>query len=601
MHDYLKNSKLNLGLLSVFCLMQACNPVQKQPNVLLIVTDDQGYGDLSIHGNPYIETPNLDKLGQESVRFDRFYVSSVCAPSRASILTGRYNLRTGSHGVTRNREAMRPEEITLPEAMKTAGYKTICIGKWHNGIQYPYNPQGQGFDEFFGFTGGHINDYFDAELLRGTVKEQTQGYITDVLTDEAIKYMKNNKSDPFLCYLAYNAPHGPWQVPDKYFDKYQEKGFDPIVSSIWGMCENIDDNIGRLMNCLENEGLDDNTLVIFLTDNGATKTVSIYNAGMRGGKTSVHEGGTRVPLFIHWPAAKWEPHVVNSLSAHIDLFPTILDLCGIEPPVGPKLDGISLRPLIENNTLDWPSRILFTHNPIDETNRYPGAVRTPKYRLLREIPGPQAGSAAVNRDTIAKPWELFDMINDSSEKTNIADKNPELLADLCKMYETWLNDVSSEGLERFPLPVGYDEHNPVELYAPQSFFSEPVRYYTGRGAANDWLTGWTDRSGKVWFDIEVVEAGTYSIKIDFACPPEDAGSKIKVGVKDVFVETIVPPAPIVPIPLQDRAPGYKSRVWATLEVGELELPVGEQKIVIEALSIPGSQVMDFKHLSLEKK
>lgn len=419
-----------LVLLSVAFLFSCSDGKVNRPNVLMIITDDQGYGDLSIHGNPYIETPVLDKLGEESVRFDRFYVSSVCAPGRASILTGRYNLRTGTHGVTRNMEAMRPEEVSLPEAFRTVGYRTACIGKWHNGIQYPYNPDGQGFDEFFGFTGGHINDYFDATLLRGTKAVKTNGYITDVLTDEAIKFMRNHKDSPFFCYLSYNAPHGPWQVPDKYYDKFKNQGFDARVSSIWGMCENIDDNVGRIIHFLKQQEIYDNTVVVFLTDNGATQTVKIFNAGMRGGKTSVHEGGTRVPLFVHYPEANWQPKVVKELTAHIDLYPTLLDICNILPPDGPPLDGVNLRPLLESKADGWEDRILFTHNPIDETNRYPGAVRTPKYRLLRKIPGPQAGSAAVNRDSLALPWELYDMENDPAENNNIADREPEIVSSL---------------------------------------------------------------------------------------------------------------------------------------------------------------------------
>jgi arylsulfatase A-like enzyme len=313
---------------------------QVKPNILFIITDDQGYGDLSLHGNPYLETPNIDNFGTQSVRFNRFYVNSNCAPSRAALLTGRYTPRTGTHHVSQNREAMRLEEFTIAKALQSAGYYSTCIGKWHNGIQYPYDPTGRGFDEFFGFTGGHINNYFDAELLRGTKPEKTNGYITDVLTDEAIDFINTNKDRPFFCYLAYNAPHGPWQVPDKYYDKFRKKGLSEVVSAFWGMVENIDENVGRLLELIDNLGIAENTIVIFLTDNGAVgQAANVYNAGMRGWKTSVHEGGSRVPLFMRWPAAKWDPHVVETITAHIDLFPTLLDLAGIEPPSGPPFDG----------------------------------------------------------------------------------------------------------------------------------------------------------------------------------------------------------------------------------------------------------------------
>ncbi|MDP1586394.1 MAG: sulfatase-like hydrolase/transferase, partial [Prosthecobacter sp.] len=265
------------------------------PNVLLIITDDQGYGDFSIHGNPHLQTPHIDKLGNDGVRFDRFYVNSFCAPTRAALLTGRYPVRTGCHGVTHNREAMRPSEITMGEALKSGGYRTGYFGKWHNGEQFPFTPPGQGFEEFFGFNNGHWNNYFDATLLRGTKPEPTQGYITDVLTDEAMQFITARQKEPFFCFLSFNAPHSPYQVPDKYFDKFKAKGFEANVAAFYGMCENIDDNVGRLLAHLDTLKLAENTIVLFLTDNGGTAGVKTYNAGMRGGKTSVHEGGSRVP------------------------------------------------------------------------------------------------------------------------------------------------------------------------------------------------------------------------------------------------------------------------------------------------------------------
>ena len=198
--------------------------VAAAPNVLLVMTDDQGYGDFSLHGNPHLRTPQIDALASQGVRFDRFFVNSFCAPTRAALLTGRWPLRTGCHGVTHNREAMRAEEVTLAEALRGAGYRTGCIGKWHNGKQFPLTPQGQGFDEFFGFTGGHWNDYFDATLLRGARPEPTHGYITDVLTAEAMRFISASKGAPFFCYVAYNAPHSPFQVPDAYFERFKARG-----------------------------------------------------------------------------------------------------------------------------------------------------------------------------------------------------------------------------------------------------------------------------------------------------------------------------------------------------------------------------------------
>jgi arylsulfatase A-like enzyme len=593
-----------LCLLTSLCILQSS--FAARPNVLLIITDDQGYGDFSIHGNPHLQTPHIDSLGHSGVRFERFYVNSFCAPTRAALLTGRWPLRTGVHGVTHNKEAMKPSEVTLAEALKADGYQTACIGKWHNGEQYPFTPGGQGFEHVFGFNNGHWNNYFDATLLRDTKPEPTKGYITDVLTDEAMRFITMKQNEPFFCYVAYNAPHSPYQVPDKYFDKFKAKGFEDNVAAFYGMCENIDDNVGRLLAHLDTLKLAENTIVLFLTDNGGTAGVKTYNAGMRGGKTSVHEGGTRVPLFVRWPAAKWTPHVAKPITSHIDLYPTLLDLCGVKAPKGPRIDGVSLRPLLEmRGDSPWPDRMLFTHNPIDETNKFPGAVRTQRHRLVREIKGSGGGSKAVANDSSAKPWQLYDMEVDPGQKQDIAADHPEMVNRLSAAYDAWFADISEDGLRRYPLPVGHPEHNPVEVHAPQAYADKPLKFANGPGFANDWLTGWTDLKAKVWFEIEVVTAGAYDVEISFACPPEDAGSELRISTNDQSLETAIPssPGPEIPLPHRD-ADGknrYRDRTWGTARIGTLNLKAGQARITLEALSMPGAQVMDLKHLKLTRK
>jgi len=590
---------LLFGLLCVPGVSQAVEP--SQPNVLLIITDDQGYGDFSIHGNPHLQTPHIDRLATESVRFDRFYVNSFCAPTRAALLTGRWPLRTGCHGVTRNAEAMKTTEVTLAEALREAGYRSACIGKWHNGEQYPFTPMGQGFDEAFGFNNGHWNNYFDPVLLRGSQPEQSKGYITDVLTDEAIKFVNANQTGPFFCFLSYNTPHSPYQVPDRYFDKFKALGFDDTVAAFYGMCQNLDDNVGRLLAHLKSLNLADDTIVLFLTDNGGTAGVKIYNAEMRGSKTSPHEGGSRVPLFVRWPSANWPPHVVAPIVSHIDLFPTLLDLCGVKAPVGPKVDGITLRPLLEKaDSSAWPARTLFMHNPIDQTNKYPGAVRTQKYRLVREIKGPAGGSKAQANDASATPWQLYDMQSDPGQKQDIAADHPDVVKQLSEQYDLWFADVSAEGLQRFPLPVGHPQHNPVELHAPQAYFDQPLQYAAGSGAANDWLMGWTDVNAKVWFEIDVATAGDYSVELAFACPTADAGSRLRISVGSQSLETVIPAAPVqeIPLPHRDTKSRYRNREWATLDIGTVRLPAGPHKLILEPQAMPGSQVMDFKQVKL---
>jgi len=587
-----------LCLLSSFVLLPSA--FSAPPNVLLILTDDQGYGDFSIHGNPHLQTPHIDKLGNDGVRFERFYVNSFCAPTRAALLTGRYPLRTGCHGVTHNREAMRPSEITMGEALKSGGYRTGYFGKWHNGEQFPFTPQGQGFEDFFGFNNGHWNNYFDATLLRGTKPEPTKGYITDVLTDEAMQFITARQKEPFFCFLSFNAPHSPYQVPDQYFDKFKAKGFEASVAAFFGMCENIDDNVGRLLAHLDTLKLAENTLVLFLTDNGGTAGVKTYNAGMRGGKTSVHEGGSRVPLFIRWPAAKWTPHVVKPITSHIELYPTLLDLCGVKAPSGPKIDGVSLRPLLESvNATTWPERTLFTHNPIDETNKFPGAVRTQQHRLVREIKGPAGGSKAKANDSSATPWQLYDMESDPGQKQNIAKENPDLVKDLAAKYDAWFADISSDGLKRFPIPVGHAEHNPVELHAPQAFYDAPLHFASGPGFANDWLTGWTDAKAKVRFEIDVVTAGEYEIELAYGSTSK---TMLRLSADRHTLEASIPAAeaPAIPLPHRDETgkARYRNREWARLKLGTLNLKTGPATLTLEALSSPG---IDLKHVKLTRR
>ncbi|MEO6639199.1 MAG: arylsulfatase [Ginsengibacter sp.] len=376
---------------------------QNKPNVVLILTDDQGWGDLSSHGNPSLETYQLDKLAKNGLEFTNFYVSPLCAPSRASILTGRYHLNTGVLSVSKGLEAMDTDETTIAELFKTNGYRTGIFGKWHNGEHYPNRPNDQGFDEFLGFCAGHWSNYFDTQLDHNGKMVNTKGYITDVLTDAALNFMSANKDKPFLCYIPYNAPHSPFQVPDKYFNKYKAKGLDNELACVYGMVENIDDNVGRILRFLKENSLEENTIVIFLSDNGPN-TVR-YNGMMRGIKGSVHEGGTRVPFFISWKN-HIQPGQSNATNAgHIDIYPTLRDLCNlINIPTKP-LAGVSLASLILNNTaaLDT-NRKIFTHVNfmIVPAEANSGGFRFDQYRFAHE-----------NNKS-----ELYDLSKDPEEKND---------------------------------------------------------------------------------------------------------------------------------------------------------------------------------------
>lgn len=567
-----------------------------RPNVLLILTDDQGYGDLSGTGNPDIATPHLDRFASGAIKFDRFFVSSVCAPTRASLMTGRWWLRTGVCGVTQGWEEMRASEVTLAETLRGAGYRTGLFGKWHNGEQFPLSPTGQGFDEFLGFTAGHWNNYFDAELTRGTQPEKTRGYITDVLTDAAIGFIEKHRAAPFFCYLPYNAPHSPYQAPDRFFRKYLAKGLSPELAAIYAMTESVDENLGKLLAALERLQLRENTIVIFLTDNGATANPSRYNAGMRGNKASVHEGGVRVPCFVQYPARYKNPRVITEIAAHIDLYPTLLDLCGVPLPAGqPKLDGVSLVPLLAGRSEGWQERMLFSfQSPGAATLRkHPGAVRTQQYRAVLE--GAQGA---------APTWSLYDMVADPGQKENIAARAPEVLGKLSAAYDAWFADVTSAGFAREGMHVGHPEHNPVRLMAPRAKLEGKLRFFVPQAYANTWITEWTETADKISLPLSVARPGNYSVALHYACAPADAGSRIRAtsgaaATKPVAVTAAV--ADRVKLPHRDKGKdNYVDRQWGRLELGTLALAEGAQMLTLEALDKKGAQVLELKHVELKR-
>ncbi len=555
----------------------------RKPNVILCMTDDQGWGDIHSHGNGKIDTPVMDFLGDSGARFERFYVSPVCAPTRASLLSGRYHMRTGSHGVTRGQETMRSEEVTLGEVFQAAGYKTGCFGKWHNGAHYPFHPNGQGFEEFLGFCAGHWNNYFDTHLDHNGEMVKTEGYITDVLTDAALEFIDQNQERPFFCYLSYNAPHSPWQVPDKYFDKYKQRGLDDKTACAYGMCENIDDNLKRIVDRLEQLDLTDDTILLFLTDNGPNS--DRYNGNMKGRKGSTHEGGVRVPLFVRWPGTIEAGTVVEPIAAHIDLLPTLVDLCDIPMPDTLPLDGVTLAPLLLEQAEDWPERLIFNH----WGNR--GAVRSQRWRAVFE----------------RGEWTLYDMANDPEQKENVASEHPDLLQQLKNAYEQWYQEVTKKGFDPIPIPIGHEEHPEVVMPGHEAFLhpekNQGIRYDGPSGWANDWVTGWTDTEAYPYWEIDVVCPGEYEITLMYICAEEDVGAKIRVEAADAQLEGTVEKAhDPEPLPSPDRVPRKEvyEKEWAPLKLGRMQLPKGKTQLRVKALSKPGEMVMDLKAVKVRR-
>ncbi len=345
------------------------------PNVILIITDDQGYGDLACHGNPIVKTPNLDKLHAESIRLTNFHVDPTCSPTRSALMTGRYSSRVGVWHTVMGRSLLRKDEVTMANLFAANSYQTGMFGKWHLGDNYPYRPQDRGFREVLTHGGGAIsntpdwwgNNYFDDTLRHNGAWEKQKGYCTDVFFAAATRFIEQNKDRPFFAYIPTNAPHAPYNVPEKFSKPYVDKGVPQPRANFYGMITCIDENVGRLMAMLKERGLEQNTIVIYMTDNGSAipvneKTGDGFSAGMRAFKGSEYDGGHRVPCFIRWPGTLTGGRDVSKVTAHIDLLPTLIDLCSLKKPDKVEFDGKSLRQLLANDKPDWPERTLFVHS-----------------------------------------------------------------------------------------------------------------------------------------------------------------------------------------------------------------------------------------------
>jgi len=423
----------------------------RRPNVILVMTDDQGYGDLGCHGNPIIRTPALDQLHRESVRLVDFHVDPTCSPTRAALMTGRYSCRTGVWHTIMGRSLLRRDEKTMANYFAEAGYRTAIFGKWHLGDNYPYRAMDRGFQESLVHGGGGIgqtpdywgNTYLNPVLCHNGVWEKANGYCTDVFFDAALRFVDEHRQEPFFLYIAPNVPHWPLQVPETYVRPYLERGVPKELALFYGMITNFDENLGRLLKRIDDLGLAQDTIVVFLTDNGSAG--GGYNTQMRGVKGSAYEGGHRVPCFLHWPKRLKKPFDARQLAAHFDLLPTLLDLCNLPQPEGAKFDGASLVPLLAGAE-DWAPRTLFVQSHRIE-NPMPwrqSAVMTEQYRLINGR-------------------ELYDIQKDPSQTLNIGSQDPKVVDKLRFAYEEWYKDVSQRFGEYCHLVLGSPKQNPTTL------------------------------------------------------------------------------------------------------------------------------------------
>ncbi|SDW30666.1 Arylsulfatase A [Lutibacter oricola] len=498
-------------LVSIVCFKLKAQQRPKQPNVIFILTDDQGYGDIAAHGNKVIKTPNLDNLHNQSVRLTNYHTGPTCAPSRSGLMSGAYGNRAGVWHTIGGCSILREKFVAMPQVFKENGYATGMFGKWHLGDAYPYLPEDRGFDETVYHGAGGIgqtpdywlNDYFDDTYFRNGTPEKFKGYCTDVFFEEAIKFIEKKKDQPFFAYISTNAPHGPLNLPKDYYDLYKnEKSITDAQKAFYGMITNIDDNIGILEKKLKQLGIQDDTILIFMTDNGTATGHTVikgetygFNAGMRGHKASQYDGGHRVPFFIRWNNGGVNGGVdIRNITMNYDVLPTLIDLCSLSKIDGPAFDGVSLKPLLTKEVNSWPHRYTFTDSNKKQHPKkwYKSAVMDDDWRLI-------------------DGKELYNIKNDVGQKINVAKKFPKKFEEMKTAYEKWWKYVSQDfgRYEAYKIGVSHikettltnhDLHSESPLAWNQSYIRDP--YYKKKPAIPQgyWM-------------IDVQQRGEYEIEL----------------------------------------------------------------------------------------
>ena len=503
-----------LSILLLFVSIASPFAQPSPPNVIIVISDDQGYGDLSCHGNPWLKTPNLDRLYEESTRLTDFHVSPTCAPTRAALMTGHYANRTGVWHTIAGRSLLRESEVTMADVFAANGYATGIFGKWHLGDNHPFRPQDRGFQEVLVHGGGGVtqspdywnNDYFDDTYFRNGTPEKQTGYCTDVWFDNALKFIDKQQQNgqPFFCYVSTNAPHSPYNVENRYQEPYQDDLRIPNAA-FDGMIANLDENLGKLLNYVQRNRLEENTLLIFMTDNGTSAGIDFsdstavgFNAGMRGKKGSMYEGGHRVPCFIRWPqggiAAGKD---IADVTAHVDVLPTLVDLLDFSVEENLAFEGVSLGPVLLGQQDSLASRTLITDSQ---------RLETPvKWRQSSTMRGPWR---LINGE------ELYNLTNDPGQTQDIASHYPDVVKQLRTDYKAWWADILSV----------FNETPAISICPPE----EPVTVLHSHDMHTDEgyeMVPWNQQQvregyrSRGWYAVQVPEAGTYSLEV-MRWPPE---------------------------------------------------------------------------------
>jgi arylsulfatase A-like enzyme len=585
-----KPLRFRLGLIASVSLLVFAHPLlaATQPNVVVILSDDQGWGDLSLNGNTNLNTPNIDKLAAEGARFDRFYVCPVCSPTRAEFLTGRYHTRSHVYGTSAGGERMDLGEVTIADAFKAAGYATAAFGKWHNGMQYPYHPNGRGFDEYYGFCSGHWGNYFSPQLEHNGKLVQGDGFVTDDFTNKAMQFIEKHKNQPFFVYLPLNTPHSPMQVPDRWWNKF--KGMDlkmrhrnrkkekpSHTRAALAMCENIDWNVGRIRKKLDDLELTENTIVIYFCDNGPNGFR--WNGGMKGRKGSTDEGGVRSPMLMRWPAQIKPGTIIHKNGAAIDLLPTLAEMVGIPTISKYPLDGLSLKPLLLGNDADWKNRQIFSH-----WNKRV-SVRDDDYMLGND-------------------GRLFDLKSDPGQQTDISDQQPDAAEKLRQAVVHWRqNVVKGYNIDNRPFLIGHASYKYTQIPARDGTAHGNIKR-SNRFPNCSYFTNWLSVDDEITWQAEVAASGKYQVEVAYACPVADVGAKIQLSFNNSQIQGEVTTAhePALQGEKNDRFPRIESYVkkFKMLNLGVLDLKKGSGTLRLKALTKPGQSVMEFRLILLTR-
>lgn len=569
-------------------LASAASP-RRQPNVVVILADDQGWGDLSLTGNTNLSTPRIDSLARDGALVEHFYVEPLCSPTRAELLTGRYGARGGVRNVTMGGERLDLDERTLAEAFRAAGYATGAFGKWHNGLQSPYHPNDRGFEEFYGFCSGHWGHYFDTQMDHNGRFVYGKGFIVDDLTDHALRFIEQNRRRPFFCYLPVNTPHSPMQVPDRFYGPFKDREIklratEPQAEDLLktraalAMCENIDWNVGRVLDKLRTLKLEKDTVVVYFSDNGPNG--ARWNGGMKGVKGQLDEGGVRSPLVIRWPGQIAPGARIPQVAGAVDVYPTLLDLAGVRRVGDRPLDGASLKPLLLGHKPAWPDRTL--------VNYWAGRVslRTQQYRL-----DPQG--------------RLFDIEADPGQRRDVAAEHPQDAARLRTEARRWKAELDGDlGPDTRPFTVGYSRFTPLPA---RDGIPEGGIQRSGRAPNCSYFTNWTKTADRMTWHIEVGQAGEYDASVYYACPPADIGSRIELSFGTERIEARVdqPYDPPLVGAEHDRVPRKDGESYVKdfrpMRLGTLKLQPGRGLLTLKALEIPGKQAMEVRYVTLTRR